>query len=106
MSQDLTITPLPDGWMRLTWGECIPVVMSAELYASKSRLEVATLMAELTLNAHTLAEKYGYELPLSTGQFEQDKDVAEGYLLRAPEQRGHSMRVLLRAHPPSQTSSA
>lgn len=75
------------------------MVMLAKLYASKSRLEVATLVADLTLNAHALAQKHGYKLPLTTGTFVQDEDVAEGYLLRAPEQRGCSMRVLLRAHP-------
>jgi hypothetical protein len=77
------------------------VIMTAETYRGKSTLEVMTLVAELTLNAHALAEKHGYDLPLTTGTFVQDEDVAEGYLLRAPEQRGCSMRVLLRAHPPA-----
>lgn len=75
--------------------------MTAETYRGKSALEVMKLVAELTLNAHELADKHGYELPLTTGTFVQDEEVAEGYLLRAPEQRGHSMRVLLKAHPPA-----
>lgn len=100
LSDDLEITPLPDGRVELTWGKCIPVIMTADLHASKSALEVMKLVAELTLNAHDLVEKHGYDLPLTTGKFVPDEDVAEGYLLRAPEQAGYAMRVLLQAHAP------
>lgn len=74
--------------------------MTAETYRSKSTLEVMKVVSELTLNAYEL-EKQGYDLPLTTGKFVQDEEVAEGYLLRVPEQRGHSLRVLFKAYPPS-----
>lgn len=83
MGKELQARELPDGRVELTFGRCVPVVVSLKTYAGHSRAELFRLVAVLTLVAHCFSEEQGCLLPMRTGRFIEDPE-AERFVL-APE---------------------
>src|SRR5512132_2019126 len=60
---------LPHGRFELTLGRCVPVIVRAGTFFSKTRSELYCLVGMLTLVADFFRKQHGYELPLETGTF-------------------------------------
>jgi hypothetical protein len=51
VANELETRELPDGRIELTLGQCVPVVLSVEIYAAHSEKELFRLVGMLTLMA-------------------------------------------------------
>jgi hypothetical protein len=67
MDTELHSRCLPDGRFELTLGKCVPVIVRAGTFFSKTSGELSVLVGEMTLMAQALAEQHGYDFPLQTG---------------------------------------
>lgn len=81
MDTELHSRWLPDGRFELTLGRCVPVIVRAGTFFSKTRSELYCLTGLLTLIADYFRKMPDIDLPMETGTF---TETSEEFVLAAP----------------------